>query len=233
AGRLLLEDETVREMLPVAFEFFGIPDSTRPAVNMDPDAKQRAIFAMLRREIQAANAAADRLVVVVEDLHWLDAASEAFLATWVDALAGTSAMLVVNFRPEYQAEWMQRSWYRRLPVGPLGPDATRELLGDLVGHDASVAALAGRIHEQTSGNPFFTEEVVQALVDAGDLVGSRGAYRLAVDAATIRVPASVHGILAARIDRLAEREKLVLQTAAVIGQTFSEPILVAVSRLPE
>jgi class 3 adenylate cyclase len=233
AGRLLLADEGARDILPVAFEFFGVPDPARPAPRMDPDAKQRAIFAVLRQGIQDADAAADRLVVVIEDLHWFDAASEALLATWVDALAGTSALLVVNFRPEYQADWMQRSWYRRLPVAPLGPEATRELLGDLLGDDASVAKLADRIHEQTGGNPFFTEEVVQALVDGGDLVGTRGAYRLAVDAATIRVPASVHGILAARIDRLSECDKLVLQTAAVVGQTFAEPIVAAVAELPE
>jgi class 3 adenylate cyclase len=233
AGRLLLLDEGLREALPVVFEFFGVPDPTRPVPPMDPDAKQRQIFAVLRRAIQDPDAGAAHLVVVIEDLHWLDAASEALVARWVDAVTGSSALLLVNFRPEYHAEWMQRSWYRQLPLASLGPAATRELLDDLLGTDPSIAGLAERIHLQTSGNPFFTEEVVQSLVDAGHLVGTRGAYRLDVDVATIQVPPSVHGLLSARIDRLPEREKLILQTAAVIGQSFTEPILMAVAELPE
>ncbi len=233
AGRMLLLDDQLRDVLPIVFEFFGVPDPVRPVPRVDPDAKQRQIFAVLRRAIQDPDAGAARLVVVIEDLHWLDAASEALVAGWVEAVAGSSAFLLVNFRPEYRAEWMQRSWYRQLSLAPLGAAATRELVGDLLGDDASLARLADRIHAQTSGNPFFTEEVVQSLVDAGDLVGTRGAYRLAVDAEAVRVPPSVHGILAARIDRLGEREKLVLQTAAVIGQTFTEPILTTVSARPE
>ena len=233
AGRLLLLDDDLRDVLPIAFEFFGVADPARPVPRMDPDAKRRQIFALLRRSIRDPDAAADRLVVVVEDLHWLDDASEELLASWVDALDGSSALLLVNFRPEYRAPWMERPWYRHLPLAPLEATATRELVGHLLGDDASVAGLAGRIHAQTSGNPFFIEEVVQALVDAGDLVGARGAYRLVVDAATVRVPPSVHGILAARIDRLPEREKRVLQTAAVIGQTFAEPTLVAVADRPD
>ncbi|MEO6028525.1 MAG: AAA family ATPase, partial [Candidatus Binatia bacterium] len=233
AGRLLLLDDTLRESLPVLFEFLGVPDPARPVPQMDPDAKQRQVFAILRSAIHDSQGDARHLVVMIEDLHWLDAASEALIAGWVNGIAGASALLVLNFRPEYRADWMQQPWYRALPLAPLGAAETHELLDDLLGRDPSVAGLADRIHAQTSGNPFFTEEVVQSLVDAGDLVGTRGAHRLVVDAATIRVPPSVHGILAARIDRLPEREKLVLQTAAVIGQTFAEPLLTTITALPE
>jgi class 3 adenylate cyclase len=233
AGRLLLLDEGLRDMLPVAFEFFGVPDPEQPVSRIDPDAKRRVIFSLLRRAIEDAESSAGRLVVVFEDLHWFDEASEDLLAAWVEAVEGTSNLLIVNFRPEYRAAWMERDWYRELTLAPLGAEATRELLGHLLGNDPSVRELAERIQERTSGNPFFTEEVVRSLVTSGDLVGSRGDYRLAVDAATIRVPPSVEGILSARIDRLGEQEKLVLQTAAVIGQTFSEDVLVRVAELPD
>jgi len=232
AGRLLLLDDGLREALPIAFEFFGVPDPTRTVPRMDPDAKRRQIFDILRRGIRDPDAAATRLVVVIEDLHWLDPESETLVAAWVDALEGSSALLLLNFRPEYRAAWMERPWYRHLRLAPLGAAATRELVGHLLGTDASVAGLADRIHAQTGGNPFFVEEMVQALVDAGDLVGTRGRYRLVVDAETVRVPPSVRDLLAARIDRLPEREKLVLQTAAVIGQTFPEPTLAAVAERP-
>jgi adenylate cyclase len=127
---------------------------------------------------------------------------------------------------------MQKSWYQQLPLAPLGPEAIRELLDDLLGGDASLAGLAEAIRERTAGSPFFTEEVVQSLVESGHLEGSRGHYRLTTPIERIEVPGSVQSVLAARIDRLAEREKQVLQTAAVIGREFSEPVLEAVSDLP-
>jgi predicted ATPase len=120
---------------------------------------------------------------------------------------------------------MQRSYYQQLPLQTLGPEAIRALLRDQLGEDPSVAALPEAIHERTKGNPFFIEEVVQSLVESGHLTGARGAYRLTTAIEALEVPASVQAVLAARIDRLPEQEKQVLQTAAVIGKTFSEALL--------
>ncbi len=227
AGRMLLLDERFREVLPVLFEFFGAPDPEHPTPRMDPDAKQRALFSVLRRLVQGADprVGSAHFATLIEDLHWLDAGSEAFLEQWVDAIAGTNSFLLLNFRPEYRAEWMQKSYYHQIPLAPLGPDAIRELLGDLLGADPSTAGLAEAIHTRTGGNPFFTEEVVQTLIESGHLAGQRGAYRLVTPIDRLEVPRSVKAVLAARIDRLAEREKQVLQTAAVIGKEFSEPVL--------
>jgi adenylate cyclase len=171
-------------------------------------------------------------ITLIEDLHWIDAGSESFLEQLVTAFEGTRSLLLVNFRPEYHADWMQRSWYRQLPIAPLGPEAIRELLDDLLGRDPSVAGLAERIHERTGGNPFFTEEVVLALIESGALEGTRGAHRLVTPVEELAIPASVHTLLASRIDRLGEREKRVLQTASVIGKTFAEPLLAAVADVP-
>jgi adenylate cyclase len=230
AGRLLLIDAGFAEVLPLVFEFFGVPDPKRPPPNLDADAKQRQIFGVLRTLVQWGDPDGP-LVVLVEDLHWIDEGSEAFLAQWVDAVSGASSLLVVNFRPEYHAEWMQKSWYHQLALAPLGPDAIRELLDDVLGSDASLGGLAEAIHTRTGGNPFFTEEVVQTLIEAGHLEGAKGAYRLVTPVEELAVPATVQSVLSARIDRLVEREKQVLQTAAVIGKEFAEPILVAASEL--
>jgi adenylate cyclase len=127
---------------------------------------------------------------------------------------------------------MQKSWYQQLPLDPLGPKAIRELLGDLLGGDASLEGLADRIHARTAGNPFFAEEIVRSLVGSGTLQGAKGAYRLTAPLEALEVPDTVNAVLAARIDRLAEREKQLLQTAAVIGKEFSEPVLAAVANLP-
>jgi class 3 adenylate cyclase/tetratricopeptide (TPR) repeat protein len=234
AGRMVLLDERFREALPLLFEFFGAPDPDRPAPRMDPEARQRQLFAILRRVTQLApgQAEAGVTVVLIEDLHWIDPVSEAFLAEWVGATAGARNLLIVNFRPEYHAEWMQKSYYRQLPLAPLGPEAIRELLGDLLGGDASLSGLSEAIHERTRGNPLFSEEVVRSLIEAGNLEGTRGHYRLVTPVDALAIPASVHAVLAARIDRLPEREKQVLQAAAVIGKKFPEPVLAEVAELP-
>src|SRR5208337_2181611 len=150
-----------------------------------------------------------------EDLHWMDAGSEAFLDQWVEAIAGSRALLLLTFRPEYHPVWTSKSYYRQIPLAPLGPEAVRELLDDLLGGDAGIAGLAKAIYERTGGNPFFTEEVVQSLIESGALEGTRGSYRLVRPIERLQVPATVQALLAARIDRLGEREKLVLQAAAV------------------
>src|SRR5208337_1183897 len=88
AGRLLLTDESFRELLPVVFEFFGVSDPNRPPPRMDPEAKQRQLFAVLRKEVREG-AVAGQLVAMIEDLHWMDSGSEAFLEQWVEAIAGS------------------------------------------------------------------------------------------------------------------------------------------------
>ena len=227
AGRLLLLDERLRESLPLNFDFMGVPDPENPAPRIDPEARQRQMFDIVRRVIQARGQK-ETTITLLEDLHWFDGGSAVFLEPLLDAVVGTRALVLVNFRPEYQAPWMGRSYYHQLPLAPLGPDAIRELLDALLGNDPSIAGLAEMIHARTGGNPFFTEEVVQNLIESGKLQGSKGAYRLVTPVDKLEVPSSVHALLAARIDRLAEREKDVLQTAAVIGREFDEPTLAAV-----
>jgi adenylate cyclase len=231
AGRMLLLDEGFREVLPLLFEFLGVPDRERPVPQMDPEARQRRLFGALRRLMQSGRGESP-IVTLIEDLQWLDGGSEDWVAEWVDAIAGTPGLLLVNFRPEYHADWMQKSYYRQVPLAPLGSEAIRELLDDLLGSDPTTAGLADAIHRRSGGNPFFTEEVVQSLIEAGNLEGARGSYRLVTPVEELAIPNTVHSMLAARIDRLAEREKRLLQIAAVIGKEFSEPILEAVSDLP-
>jgi class 3 adenylate cyclase len=227
AGRLLLLDEKLRDSLPLNFDFLGYRDPENPPPKMDPEARQRQMFDIVRRVTQARGQK-ETQVVLLEDLHWFDAASAAYLEPLIEAAVGTRTMVVLNFRPEFQAPWMGKSYYLQLPLGPLGPDAIRELLDALLGKDPSIKGLAEAIHARTAGNPFYTEEVVQNLIETGKLQGSKGAYKLVTPVSKLEVPSSVHALLAARIDRLAEREKDVLQTAAVIGREFDEPTLAAV-----
>ena len=233
AGRLLLLDDTYRDELPLLFEFLGAPDADRPAPVLPPEARQRRLFSVLRRLTQSGGASGQEVGLVwFEDLHWIDPASEAWLEEWVNATLGGRTMLLLNFRPEYRAGWMQRAHYQQLALAPLTAEAIQELIVDLIGTHPSTDGLAQRIHVHTGGNPFFAEEVVQTLIESGQLTGTRGAYRLDGAVKRLEVPPTVQALLAARIDRLGEREKRVLQSASVIGKEFAEPVLAAVVELP-
>ena len=232
AGRLLLLDRSFDETLPLVWEFLGVPDPARPAPLVDPAVRQRQLFAFVRR-LQETRSAREPAVLLFDDLHWIDPGSDAFVAQIVECAQSTRTLLVLNFRPEYRADWMARSYYQQLPLAVLGPDDIRALAVDLLGAHPSVAELPDTIAARTGGNPFFTEEVVQSLAESGQLEGRRGSYRLVAPIASIAVPGTVQSILAARIDRLAEREKRVLQTAAVVGKEVPESLLRAVVDLPE
>ena len=234
AGRLLLLARDFEDVLPFLFDFLGIPDPERPGPRLDPDERQRRLFAILRRIVRARSER-EPVVMLIEDLHWIDAASEMFLERLVESVVDTRTLLLVNFRPEYRARWMQKSSYQQIPLLPLGREATTELLRELLGTDASVTHLKELIQERTAGNPFFIEEIMRALFDDGALVrqAEAGGVVLTRPIDAIQLPTTVQAVLAARIDRLADREKQVLQTAAVIGKVFAEPVLRRVAELPE
>jgi len=231
AGRMLLLDRDLEPFLPLAFDFLGVPDPQRPAPSMDTAVRQRQLFDFTRRLVQARSVR-EPAVLFFDDAHWIDEGSDAFLAQVADIVPGTRTMLLLNFRPEYSAKWMERPSYQQVPLHPLGAEAIDELLADLLGTDASLARLPALMRERTGGNPFFIEEIVHSLVESGSLVGKRGAYRLSTPVDRLEIPPTVHGILAARIDRLPEREKSVLQTAAAIGLRFPEQLLRRVCDLP-
>jgi adenylate cyclase len=230
-SRSLSLDTKLKVALHLVFDFLGVGDPERPSPALHPEVRQRQLIGFMRHMMKLASAERPT-VTLIEDLHWLDPASAQFLEHMVEARADTSSLLLLNFRPEFRAEWMQNSWYRQIPLAPLGREAVDELLADLLGGDASLAALTAPIQARTGGNPFFVEEVVQTLIETGQLKGLRGAYRLVTPVAKLEVPPTVRAILAARIDRLGERERRVLQTASVIGKEFSEPFLAAVADLP-
>jgi predicted ATPase/class 3 adenylate cyclase len=230
AGKLLLLDPEFADDLPLIFDFLAVPDPERPAPRMDPEARQRQLLDLTRRLIRAQSARSPG-VTLFEDLHWIDPASEAFVANHVEAVSGTRSLTIVNFRPEYSAGWMSKDHYRQLALTPLGPEETEQMLAGLLGSHPSLEELPAMIRARTGGNPFFMEEVVQSLVERGNLEGTAGAFELVRPVDQAQVPATVHAVLAARIDRLADREKALLQLGAVVGKEFSQPVLSRASDL--
>ncbi len=231
SGSLVLLDEAFQEMLPLVFDFLGVADPERPAPQIAPERRQRQLYAFVRQIVQARSQQ-EPAVILIDDVHWIDEGSDGFLAQLVEATGSTRTLVLVNFRPEYTAEWFHKSYYQRLPLAPLGAEDVAAMVADLLGSDA-VGPLPDLIIEKTAGNPFFTEELVRTLVESDALEGERGAYRLTRSIEDLEIPSTVRALLEARIDRLPEQDKQVLHTAAVVGREFSEPLLAAVVDLPD
>ncbi len=215
------------DALPLVYDLLGVPDPERPLLLLEEQQRvQRAAF--LHRLVQTRSASRP-LVLFVDDAHCLAAEGDALLAEAVDALGWTRTLLLVTVRPGYRPAWMTASYYCELCLGPLPAADIDELMRRLLGSDASTADLRQLIIERTGGNPFFAEEVVRSLVAHGVLTSApedpRVRWRLARPVTEFAIPPTIQASLAARLDRLAPREKLVLQTAAVIGITFSSAVL--------
>ena len=225
-------DQSLQQDLPLLFDFLGVGDPERPAPKIDPEARRRQLLSLVRRFVHARSRV-ETTVVLVEDLHWLDDASGVFLAELARASTGTRTLLLLTYRPEYGAEVVRGSHSEQLALRPLAQGAVGELLESLLGEDRSLDGLTDLIAARAVGNPFFCEELVAALAESGHLLGERGAYRLGRTLEEIVLPATVQATLAARIDRLAEREKELLQMASVIGYEVSEPLLRSISGLPD
>jgi class 3 adenylate cyclase/tetratricopeptide (TPR) repeat protein len=231
AGRTLLLDPAFAEELPLLFDFLGVPDPERPLPQLSAEARHRALRGAVCRLVRAPNRR-ETMVALVEDLHWMDEGSATLLGELISSVEGTQTLAIVNFRPEYSAEWDGAPAYHGISLEPLGAGDTREMLRDLAGEDPSLDGLGELIHERTAGNPFFIEEIVRALAEAGNLDGERGAYRLARPVEEAVVPASVQTVLAARIDRLSPAAKRLLQAASVTSKEVSERALGMISDLP-
>ena len=229
AGRAVLLDTPIEGELPLILELLGI-SGDGPSARSGRDDER--LFATLSRLLLGRREAAPS-VIVVEELRWIDPPSEAILKALVEALPSTPTLLIASFRPEYRAGWLRPFNYTSLRLQPLDERSLAALLRDQLGTDPSLAPLAERIPDRVGGNPFFVEELIRDLVESGGLEGERGALRAAGPIHESALPASVQAVLAARIDRLAEPDKNVLQAAAVIGHRFTEPLLKRVTGLDD
>ncbi len=186
---------------------------------MDPQLRRsRTIEAVTR--LFASQATKRPLVLIVEDLHWLDGESEALLDRLAATIDRSRILLLVNYRPEYSLKWTDSANCHWLRLEPLSRESAAEMLGEMLGSGVHLEPLKQLIIETTDGTPFFMEETVQSLFDEGALDREAGAARLVKPLGSLRIPPTVQAILAARIDRLHNDEKNLLQTLAVLGREF-------------
>ena len=182
---------------------------------LSPEVVKARTFEALR-ELSRRLAGPGPLVLVVEDLHWVDRTSEEYLATLVDVVAGARILLVTTHRPGYRPPWMDRSYATQVALQPLSARESLSLVRDVIGAAEVDEPTVEMIVAKAEGNPFFTEELARAVAEGG----SHGPGSA--------VPDTVEGVLMARIDRLAAEDKRVLQAAAVIGRTLPFLLLQAI-----
>jgi class 3 adenylate cyclase/tetratricopeptide (TPR) repeat protein len=231
-GQVLTLDESLQETIPALLALLDALPEDSPFLQLDPPQRRQRTLEALKR-VLLRESQAQPLLLVFEDLHWIDSETQALLDRLVDGLPTAHLLLLVNYRPEYQHGWGSKTYYTQLRLDPLPPESAEALLQALLGDDAGLASLQQLLIERTEGNPFFLEESVHTLVETGVLVGARGAYRLAKPLEGMQVPATVQAVLAARIDRLPPEEKRLLQTAAVIGTEVPFTLLQAIVELSE
>jgi tetratricopeptide (TPR) repeat protein len=231
-GQIVTLDPALQDTVPALLSLLDALPEDSSFVQLDPPQRRQRTLAGLKR-VLLRESQMQPLLLVFEDLHWIDAETQALLDSLVESLPTAQLLLLVNYRPEYQHGWGGKTYYTQLRLDPLPPASADALLQALLGDDPSLAPLTQLLITRSEGNPFFLEESVRTLVEARVLVGAPGAYRLAQALPTIQVPATVQAVLAARIDRLPLEEKQLLQTAAVVGTEVPLPLLQAIADVPE
>ncbi|HEY7495974.1 MAG TPA: adenylate/guanylate cyclase domain-containing protein, partial [Candidatus Tectomicrobia bacterium] len=231
-GQVLTLDAALQDTISALLALLDVLPDDSPFRALDPPQRRQRTIEALKR-VLLRESQVQPLLLVFEDLHWIDSETQALLDTLIASLPTAPLLLLVNYRPEYQHGWGSKTYYTQLRLDPLPPASADAFLHALLGDDPSLIPLKQLLIARTEGNPFFLEESVRTLVETGVLVGAPGAYRLARPLEALQVPATVQAVLAARIDRLPPEDKRLLQTAAVIGTEVPLPLLQAIAELPE
>ncbi len=218
--KIMQLDRGLEDVIPYILWLLGLETSTSTLRQMDPQIRKTRKFEAVTR-LFLRESLNQPLILVFEDLHWLDNETQSFLDTFVKALTSANILVLVNYRPEYRHEWESTMCCSQIRLAPLDCAETEELLSFLLGADQSLSPLKPILLERAEGTPFFLEEVVQTLSEEGVLAGERGRYRLEATPGRVYIPPTLKAVLAARIDRLQIEEKDLLQQLSVLGRQFS------------
>ncbi len=229
-GKLLALDRTLEPTLPALLALLDVPVDDAAWQRLDPGQRRQQTLDAVRR-LLLREAREHPLLVIFEDLHWIDSETQALLDGLVESLGSARLLLLVNYRPEYQHAWGSKTSYSQMRLDALPAASAAELLDALLGDDPGLALLKQLLVRR--GNPFFLEETVRTLVETKALAGERGRYQLTQPVHAIQVPPTVQVVLAARIDRLSTEDKRLLQVAAVIGKDLPFALLQAIADLPD
>ncbi|HLI11334.1 MAG TPA: adenylate/guanylate cyclase domain-containing protein [Alphaproteobacteria bacterium] len=218
--------------VPAFFNLHHVEGADNPWAPFDASERRQRLIDAIRSVLLLASRV-QPLILILEDLHWIDVETQAVIDQIVESLPRAAILCIVTYRPEYRHGWGGKSYYRQFYIGPLREHHAALLLQALIGSHRQVERLKQMLLERMETNPFYLEECVYSLVDDQAFAGEPGAYRLTGAIDTLRIPGTVKAVLAARIDRLKPVEKRILQAAAVIGEIVPLPVLRRVADCPE
>jgi predicted ATPase len=168
-GKVITLDRAFEDALAYLFGMLGIVEGDDPLAQMDGQIRKRRTLEVIKR-ILLRESLNQPLIMIFEDLHWIDDETQAFLNLFAESISNAKVLLLVNYRSEYSHQWNSKTYYTQLRLDPLAQESSEQMLSALLGDDIELAPLKGVISEKTEGNPFFMEETVQALLDEGALV---------------------------------------------------------------
>ncbi|MFZ0887043.1 MAG: adenylate/guanylate cyclase domain-containing protein [Candidatus Binataceae bacterium] len=237
-GKVVTLDRSLEDALPYLHALLGLSDANSPLGEIEPQTRKRRALEAIKR-ILLRESLNQPLIVIFEDLHWIDSESQAFLNLLADSIGTAKLLLLVNYRPEYRQEWGHKTYYTQLRLDPLGKESADEMLKALLGDEVEIRPLKRLIVQKTEGNPFFMEEMALVLFEEGALVREEPRagtpaplVKLTRSLNQLKIPPTVQAVLAARIDRLPHDEKELLQALAVIGTEFRLGLVQAVWQHP-
>ena len=230
SDKVLALDRDLGPAIPALLSLLDALPVDHPWHALDPRERRRRVLDALTRLV-VRESDQRPLVLVLGNLQWVDTETQAFLDALLERVEAARLLLLVDYRPEFAHQWGSQPGFNEVPVPLLSREAAEELLRALLGPDQALAPLRSLLIQRSGGNPYFLEEIVRTLTETKVLVGERGAYRLAGRLEDLQVPATVQAVLAARIDRLPYDEKLLLQSAAVIGLDVPFALLETVTDL--
>ena len=229
ATKLAELGSTFEPDLCLVCDFLGIKHGQESPSWYSPKARTVRLLDIVRHMVRQRGALAS--VIIIEDLHWLDQASEEFVATVADAVISTKTVLIVNFRPTYFASWMNGVQYQQIELAELTPTETDEFVDELLGQCKELFDIRRRVAERSGGNPFFAEELIRSLVEHLAIVGEPRDYQPGISNTSDVLPATVQAVIQARIDRLAATERDLLHIAAIVGKEFQLAVLQRVANV--
>jgi predicted ATPase len=228
--RILKLDDKLHRVLAPFYDLLSLDVEDSAYEELEPRQKREMIFEAIR-DLVICESHKKPLIIVVEDLHWIDKTSEEFLDYLIGWLTDERILLLLLYRTEYKHPWGSKSNYNRVGLGQLTSESSAELIRSILPDGKAVKQLEGFILEWTSGNPLFIEELIQTMLENGSIQCEEGRCLLLKNATEIQVPDTIEGIIAARMDRLADDIKRTMQVASVIGRDFAFRILEAITEM--
>jgi len=225
-------DDTVEVVPPALHEVLSLKVEDEKYVQLGPQQRRQHTFEAIR-DVLIQESQRKPLILAAEDLHWIDKTSEEFLDYLIGFLPTARILLILLYRPEYTHAWGSKSYYGKIGLDQLSAQTSTELVQAILEGGDVAPEIAGLVLGRAGGNPLFVEELTHSLVENGSIQKKDHQFVLAQKASEIEVPDTIQGIIAARMDRIEDNLKRIMQAASVIGREFAYRILQSITGMSE